>query len=234
MTRRRLLLFSAPVTVAVLLVVIKLWSVAIAGGAVASDFATRDTAALRGDVDALSIVDVVEPATTSFAAGTLAVLDDRLPDADAHFSAALAGTEPARSCPVRVDLELVGETLGDRAVAAADPDAALARYRGALKIVTEAPAGCFAGSSDPDAERRAVLEAAAGRLTDKINALALPALPPPPPPQGAPPPPPPPSASAGTTTAPEQPRRLDPGAGDPLDRLQQILRDAATAAPSSG
>ena len=234
MTRRRLLLFSAPVTVAVLLVSIKLWSVVLAGGAVASDFAKRDTAALRGDVGVLSVVDVVEPARTSFAAGTLAVLEDRLTDADAHFSAALAGTEPARSCPVRVDLALVEETLGDRAVAAADPDAALARYRGALKIVTEAPAGCFAGSADPDAARRAVLDATAGRLTNKINALAPPALPPPPPPQGAPPPPPPPSASAGATTTPDQPRRLDPGAGDPLDRLQQILRDAATAAPSSG
>ncbi|MCV7011178.1 hypothetical protein [Mycolicibacterium madagascariense] len=70
---------------------------------------------------------------------------------------------------------------------------------------------------------------------NKINALAPPALPPPPPPRGAAPPPPPPaSTSAGTTAAPDQPRRLDPGAGDPLDRLQQILRDAAGAAPSSG
>ncbi|MCV7010856.1 hypothetical protein H7I40_00405, partial [Mycolicibacterium madagascariense] len=159
MTRRRLLLFSAPVAVVVLLAVIKLWSVVIAGGAAPSDFARGDTAALRGDVAALSVVDVVEPATTSFAAGTLAVLDDRLTDARAHFSAALAGTEPARSCPVRVNLELVDETLGDRAVAAADPAGALVHYRGALKVVTEAPGGCFAGSADPDAARRAVLDA---------------------------------------------------------------------------
>jgi len=28
-------------------------------------------------------------------------------------------------------------------------------------------------------------------------------------------------------TEPDAPRRLDPGRGDPLDRLRQILRDSA-------
>jgi hypothetical protein len=234
-TRRRLLTWSAPVAIAVVVVLVKLWSVVIAGGAVASDFASRDAAALRGDVDTLSVVNVLEPAKASFAAGALAVLDDRLPDADRQFSAALAQTEAARSCPVRVDLELVRETMGDRAVAAAHADTALARYRDALEMVTAAPPGCFAGSSDSDARRRAVLDSTAARLNDKINALA----PPLPPPQQAgprPPPPPPPR----TTTAPDPQRdpadrrRLDPGVGDPLDRLRQILRDAAPAASSGG
>ncbi|MDT5064045.1 MAG: hypothetical protein QOK02_200 [Mycobacterium sp.] len=235
--RRRLLVFSAPVVIAVIVVLVKLWSVVIAGSAVPNDFATKDTAALRQDVAALDVINVIEPEKASFAAGALAVLDDRLSDAEAHFSAASAETDPGESCPALVNLELVRETLGDRAATASDAETASRRYRGALETIARAPSGCFAGSTDPDSRRRAVLDSAARRVNDKINALASHAPPPPPPPQLAPPPPPPPPpspSSADTTTAPDQQLRLNPGAGDPLDRLRQILRDAAAAAPSDG
>jgi hypothetical protein len=232
--RRRLLLWSAPFVLAVVVVVMKLWSVVIAGGAVASDFEARDAAALRRDVDVLDVVNVIEPAKASFAAGALAVLDDHLGDADAHFTTALAETDPGRSCPVRVNLELVGETLGDRALTASDSETAVSRYRDALKVVVEAPSGCFAGSTDSDPARRAALESAAHRLEDKINALEPPAPTPPPSPNAAPPPPPPPPSAQGSVPAPAEQLRLNPGAGDPLDRLQQILRDAAAEAPNGG
>jgi hypothetical protein len=212
----------------VLAVLLKLWSVVIAGGAATSDYAARNTGALRGDVDTLNLFNVVEPAKAHAAAGGLAVLQDRLDEADRKFSEALAHTEPAASCPTRVDLELVRETLGDRAAADLDGDAAVAWYRGALRIVQAAPDGCFTGNTDPDEQRRAVRDAAAVRLADKIDAALIAPPPPPPPPQGAPQPPPPPS-SAPTRTAPDGQLRLNPGDGDPLDRLQQILRDAAGA-----
>jgi hypothetical protein len=51
--------------------------------------------ALHGDVAALNVVNVVEPEKAYFAAGTLAVLGDRLDDADMQFSAALARTDRA-------------------------------------------------------------------------------------------------------------------------------------------
>ena len=226
MTRRRLLLISAPVTIVVLVVLVKLWSVVIAGGAVASDFTRRDATALRSDVATLSVLNVIEPDKAFFAAGALAVLDDRLADADKQFSEAVTQADPGRSCPARVDLELVRETMGDRASAAAHADTAVDHYRAALATIAGAPSGCFAGSTDPDAERRALLDSAAARLNAKIDAAAPTAPPPPPPPLPAPasPPPPLPVASA---TAPAETRRLNPGEGDPLDRLQQILRDAA-------
>ncbi len=224
--RRRLLVYSAPVVVVVLVVLVKLWSVVIAGGSAVSDFDRRDSDALRGDVDTLRVLDVVEPEKAHLAAGGLAVLDDRLDDADRQFAEALAQTEPAGSCPVRVDLELVRETLGDRAAARLDGDSAVTWYRGARDVVQHAPDGCFTGNTDPDEQRRAVLDDAAARLDAKI--AAVPASPPPPlpPPRAAPPPPPPPSPTS-TGTAPEGQLRLDPGAGDPLDRLRQILQDAA-------
>jgi hypothetical protein len=212
--RRRLLVFSAPIAVLMVVAILKSSSVVIAGGSAATDFAHRDNGALRGDVAVLSLLNVVEPAKAYFAAGDLAVLDGRLEDADAQFANALARTAPAESCPTRINLELVRETLGDKAAGVLDGAAAVARYRGALSVVDGAPAGCF------DADT-------AARLHDKIDA-ALVAPPPPPPPVAEPPPPPPPPPPGGS--APDQPDRqlrLNPGSGDPLDRLQQILRDAA-------
>jgi hypothetical protein len=221
--------FSAPVSVVLIIALAKLWTVVIAGGSTGSDFAEGNADALRGDVAALSVLDIVEPAKSHYAAGTLAVLDDRLDEADRQFTQALARTEGAHSCSVRVNLELVKETLGDRAAEAFDGKSAVEWYRSALVAVGDAPAGCFTGSTDADPGRRAVLEATVARLTAKIGAASV-APPPPPPPPGAPPPPPPPSSASGSAPAlPDSRLRLNPGVGDPLDRLQQILRDAAAA-----
>lgn len=225
--RRRLLVFTAPVAIVLVIALAKSASVVIAGGSALSDFADRDADALRRDVAALNVVNVVEPAKAFFAAGALAVLDDRLEEADRQFSEALARTDPSQSCPARVNLELVRETLGDRAAGVLDGRTAVGRYLSALTVVDEAPSGCFEGNTDPDQQRRAILDDAADRLEDKIGAARV--VPPPPPPApevaGAPPPPP-----AGSVTGDRDTQlRLDPGSGDPLERLQQILRDAAAA-----
>ena len=271
--RRRLLLFSAPVIVIVIIAVVKLWSVVIAGGAAGADFANGDGGALRDDVSVLSVLNVVEPANADFAAGNLAVLEDRLERAEAQFGLALANTEPARSCPTRINLELVRETLGDRAVGASDERLAIKWYRDALDAIAGAPSECFSGSADPDENRRAVLDGAVARLNEKIRAASAtppppnnppppdsgsagstptgqdgqqtPTSTPPPPPQpeaadstprgqdgqqtptNAPPPPPEANAADPTGTEPDVRLRLNPGSGDPLERLQQILRDSA-------
>jgi hypothetical protein len=225
--RARLLVASAPVSLVVLVALLKLWTVVVAGGSVAADFAEGNTDALGRDVATLSVLDVVEPARTRYAAGTLAVLQDRLTDADGQFAQALAGTDAADSCPVRVNLELVRETLGDRAAEKFD-GAAVVWYRSALAVVDDAPDGCFTGSADADPDRRAVLEATVARLNAKIDAVSTLPPPPPPPPPVAPPPAPPPASAPGSTE-PDAQLRLNPGVGDPLDRLQQILRDAAAA-----
>lgn len=223
--RVRLLVASAPVSLVVVVALLKLWTVVVAGGSVATDFAERNTDALGRDVATLSTLDVVEPVRTRFTAGTLAVLEDRLPDADGQFAAALSQTGQAQSCPVRVNLELVRETLGDRAAEKFD-GSAIGWYRNALAVVNEAPDGCFTGSTDADPDRRAVLEATVARLNAKIDAVSVPPPPPPPPPPVAPPSAPPPASAPGSTE-PDAQLRLNPGLGDPLDRLQQILRDAA-------
>lgn len=229
--RRRLLIYSAPVAGVALLVAIKLLSVVLAGNSAGHAFASRDGDAVRSDAAILGIANVVEPARAPFAAGAAAVLDGRLEDADAHFAAALARTDLAGSCPVRVNLELVRETQGDRAAAAGDRARADERYASALAIVDAAPQACFSGNTDPDPQRHAIRDDAANRLAAKRTALNVPpptTPPPPPPPPAAPPPPPPPVAAVAPGDREIPPRRLDPSGGDPLDKLQQVLQDAAS------
>jgi hypothetical protein len=225
MTRRKLLMFSAPVVLVLVVLIAKCVSVVIAGHTAQRAYADRDTAALRTAVGTLQILNVAESAKAPFAAGSLAVLDGRVDEAERRFTESLDRTAPADSCPVRVNLELVRETLGDRAATAFDTRSALIRYRAAQTVVQQAPPDCFAGNADPDPQRRTVRADALARLDRKINALEVASPPPPPPPvtAGAPPPP----TSGGAATETPAPRRLHPDTGTPLDRLQQILRDAA-------
>ena len=241
--RRRLLLVSAPIVIAALLAAYKMVSVVIAGNAAVSDFGHHDAAALRGDISTLSFLNVIKPGNTEFASGDLAALDGRLGEADSRFSDLLSRTAVSRSCPVRVNAELVRETQGDLAAHDGKLDAAEERYTAALAVVNDAPAGCFAGNDDPLADRRAVRNDAAARLADKIRALHHP----PPlaavqPPAARPPAPASPPAAAGSPvhsdinpdrlpgSGPAPELSLDPGRGDPLERLQHALANSDAAA----
>jgi hypothetical protein len=181
---------------------------------------------LRTAVGPLTVLNILEPEKAYFAAGSLAVLDNRLEEADRRFSESLARTEPAETCAVRVNLVLVRETLGDRAASVFDSRTAVARYLSARDVVEQAPQGCFAGNSDPDPQRQVLRNDTVARLNLKIDAAQV-APPPPPPPPGATAPPPPQAPSGGTPADTDTLLRLNPSAGTPLDRLQQILRDAA-------
>ncbi|CAA0110233.1 Uncharacterised protein [Mycolicibacterium vanbaalenii] len=236
--RRRLLIASAPVAAAVLALAAKLISVVVVGGAAQQHYVSGEIGSLRADVAVLRIADVLEPDTTAFAAGGLAVLEGRareeqqrasLEVAEPEFSTVLAATDPAHSCPVRVNLELVRERQGDIEAWEARLDAARDRYESALTMIADAPAECFDGNNDPDPQRRAVRQDAQARLTAKIDALGTlvpPGVTPPPPPADLPPP----AAPAITDPEPTQSpdgRRLDPTDGDPLEVLRRLLRDAA-------
>ncbi|UXA14338.1 hypothetical protein KXD97_11450 [Mycobacterium sp. SMC-8] len=227
--RRRLLLASAPIALAAIVVAVKLISVVVVGGSAQQHYASGDIGALRQDVSLLRVFDVVEPGTTAFAAGGLAVLEDRLDVADTEFSAALARTEPGRSCAVRVNLALVRERQGDIDAWEARPEVARQRYTSALTVIADAPANCFDGNDDPDRERRAIREDADERITAKIEALGsvAPLAPPVPPPAAVTVAPPAPPITAPDVAGPTGERRLDRG-GDPLEALRQLLRDAAT------
>jgi hypothetical protein len=228
--RRRLMLFSAPVVLVALLAAVKMISVVVAGNSAITNFADGDADALSRDTSTLNALNVVEPAKAPFAAGTLAVLRGRLDEADEHFSEALSRTGVEQSCPVLVNLELVRERRGDIDGWEGRPDQARQRYHDALAVVESAPAGCFENNNDPDQERRAVRNDSAARLAAKIAGVDNAPPPPPPAPPPAPPPPPaapPPAAGATDPEGRQGELKLNPGAGDPTDKLRQILQDAA-------
>ena len=248
--RRRMLLVSAPVVVVALLTAYKMISVVLAGDAAVSDFRGHDIGALGDDISAMSFLNVVKPDNVELAKGDLAALNGKLSEADSRFSGLLTRTDAPRSCPVRINAELVRETQGDLAARSGELDQAEQRYLAALAVVKDAPGGCFAGNSDPDTDRRAVRNDAAARLADKIRALhtpppepasqraAVPPAPPPPPAAGAP-------AGSGPAvlghanpdanpdhlpgSGPVPDLRLQPGAGNLLDRLQEALRNSDAA-----
>lgn len=221
MTRRRLLLWSAPVVLLVVVVIVKATTMVLASRSATTAYATGDADTLRRDVTILRILDV-HPSRTALAAGGLAVLDGRLDEAERQFDAA------GDACPAVTNLVLVRETRGDDAVGASDGPLAIDRYRAAVSAAREAP-GCFGGNDDPDAERRATLADTVPRLERKLAVLERPLPPQPPPPAptagGTPPPPP----SAGPDRGAPENRLLNPEGGAPLDKLREILRDAAAA-----
>ncbi|HET7665836.1 MAG TPA: hypothetical protein VFK56_07155 [Mycobacterium sp.] len=227
--RRRLLMFSTPVVIVALLAATKLISAVVAGSSANAHFTTGDVQALRTDVSTMRIVNVIEPAKAPFAAGTLAVLEGRLDEADARFAEALTSADPTLSCPARINLELVRERQGDLDAWEGRPDNARERYRSALGVIDSAPNGCFDGNRDPDAERRKIRSEAAVRLTAKMANLRLaPSLPPPPasPRPASPTPAPPVGSTPQEPEGPRGPLRLNPGTGDPIGRLRQLLEDA--------
>lgn len=227
-TRRRLLLFSALPALLVLILAVKMISVVVVGDSAQRHFDSGDISALRDDVSLLRILNVAQPANAAFAAGGLAVLEDRLDEADAQFTTVLERTDPAESCSVRVNLELVRERQGDIDAWEARLDVARQRYESALTVIADAPAVCFTGNTDPDPDRRAVRHDAAARVSAKIDGLGTvtPLAPPLPPPPISPTAP---SAPPNVVLDPDElpdSRHLDVG-GDPLEALRQMLRDAS-------
>jgi hypothetical protein len=224
--RRRLVVYSIPVTLTLLVAIGKIISTMLTGDAAVSDFAHHDIDALRSDVSTLSVMNVIEPGQVSFMAGDLAVLEGKLDDAEKQFTDALTRTSGPGSCPVRVNLELVRETQGDLAAREADIARAEERYNSALQVISDAPAGCFKGNTDANPDRRKIRNDAAARLADKIKALHLPrrqspappsTVNPQPPPtsltQTTLPPPPPPGATSTPTPPPPPPA---PGGNGPV------------------
>ena len=227
--RRRLLMASAPPALVAVVVAVKLISVVVVGNSAQTHYASGDIGALSDDVSLLRILDLVQPANTASTAGGLAVLQDRLQEADAQFTDALTRTATDRSCPVRVNLALVREREGDIDAWEARLESARQRYESALAVIAEAPQGCFDGNTDPDSARRAVREDAGERITAKIDALGsvvAPLAPPPPPPVEVPAAPSGPPVAGPDVSDPAEARRLDRGS-DPLEALRQLLRDAA-------
>lgn len=232
MTRGRLYLYSAPVCVLVLLISLKMISVVVLGDSARSNFAGHDIDALDSDVSWLQIADVIEPGTTAFAGGTRDVLTGRLPDAERRFAESLQHTD---SCPVRINLLLVRETLGDLGFRDGKRSEAIRGYQEALTTAQEAPVDCFENNADPDEQRRAIRADAVPRLQRKLALVTGPAAGGAPPNPVAAPPPPPVGALIPDPALAPPPEEVEPGrlgGGDPRELLRRLLDNSNSAGDS--
>ena len=207
--RRRLLLWSALPALLALAVALKLLGAAWSGGQAADAFARNDVPAAESAAAALGVANFLERHKAPFAAGDALVLRGDYAGARTAFEAALADAPPADECPVRVNLVLSIERLGD-AAAGGDGADGVALYGEALAVANDAPAGCFEeGGADRDGAGER-LQAAEQRVADKIERLRDPAAP---------------GTDSGTDSTPE----TEPPAREQQKQLEQLKESGKSA-----
>jgi uncharacterized membrane protein YgcG len=167
--RRRLILFSVLPAVVLVAIAVKLVTMVVYGYSARSHYLSYDSYGLADDVQMLKSLNVIDSYKPYFAEGDRYLLEGKLADAESEFKKSLSLVNQKRSCPVRINLEVVLETLGDLRNADKHRDEAKPFWTEALKLTQEAPGGCFDTKTEPDEERRKHLNETEQRLEDKLK-----------------------------------------------------------------
>ncbi|CQD09444.1 hypothetical protein BN970_01839 [Mycolicibacterium conceptionense] len=167
--RRRLIVFSILPAVLLVAIAVKLITMVGYGNSARSDYLAYDSYGLADDVRTLKSLNVIDSYKPYFAEGDRYVLEGKLAEAESEFKKSLSLVSQARSCPVRINLEVVLETLGDLKNADKHRDEAKSLWTEALKVTQEAPGGCFDTTTEPDEERRTHVNETEQRLEDKLK-----------------------------------------------------------------
>ena len=167
--RRKLILLSILPALVLVAIGVKLVTMVTYGYAARSDYLEYDSHGLADDVQVLKSMNAIDSYKAYFAEGDRYALEGRLTDAEAEFKTSLSLVDPAQSCPVRINLEVVLETQGDLKSADNRRDEAKPLWQEALKTVQEAPAGCFDTQTEPDEEQRLHRNQTEQRLLDKLK-----------------------------------------------------------------
>lgn len=167
--RRRLILFSILPAVLLVAIAVKLATMVLDGDSARSHYLAYDSYGLADDVRRLKSLNVIDSYKPYFADGDRLVLEGKLAEASSEFKTSLSLVSQEQSCPVRINLEVVLETLGDLKNADSHRDEAKSFWTEALKVTQEAPGGCFDTTTEPDEERRTHLNETEQRLEDKLK-----------------------------------------------------------------
>ncbi|WP_052663643.1 tetratricopeptide repeat protein [Psychromicrobium lacuslunae] len=146
--RRRLLIFTIPLVLLVLLIAGKFLSVSIASAQLNAAFARGDAAGVHSAAGVLKFANLLEPYKAWFNDGDGYVLQGDFEAAKGQFEEALRLAPEKESCKVRVNLVLTLEKLGDAKKAAGDQSGAKALYDNGLAVTDQAPEGCFQQGSE--------------------------------------------------------------------------------------
>ncbi|KQN45699.1 hypothetical protein [Frigoribacterium sp. Leaf44] len=149
--RRRLLLWSAPVVLVVLLVALKLLSLPTFAALTQWSYGDQQFERSASLSEPLGVANVVEPWVHHFDRGTAYAQIGVLDVARQEFVTALdlAPDDATISCVIRVNLVLTIEAQGDAALLELRYADAEALYELGQKTVDEAPEGCFQPPEDP-------------------------------------------------------------------------------------
>lgn len=149
--RRRLLLWSAPVVLVVLIVALKLLSLPAFAALAQWSYGDREFERSASLTEPLGFANVVEPWVHHFDRGTAYAQIGVLDVARGEFVTALdlAPDDATISCVIRVNLVLTIEAQGDAALLELRYADAEALYELGQKTVDEAPEGCFQPPEDP-------------------------------------------------------------------------------------
>lgn len=167
--RRRLIVFSVVPAVILVAIAVKLMAMVVYGNSARSHYLDYDSYSLSDDVRKLKSLNVIDSYKAYFADGDRYVLEGKLAEAESEFKKSLSLVSQERSCPVRINLEVVLEALGDLKNADENRDQAKLLWTEALKVTQEAPGGCFDTTTEPDEERRTHLNETEQRLEDKLK-----------------------------------------------------------------
>jgi hypothetical protein len=150
--RRRLVVWSVPVVVMLLLVAGKLFATVAWGEDARQAYAGGNITATEEAARRLGFLNVLEPHKAPFALGDARVMAEDYEGARAAFEEALTrapgGTE--ESCQIRVNLVLTLERLASAATAAGRTAAAAAYVARLDDVVAQAPPACFEGDAQDE------------------------------------------------------------------------------------
>lgn len=166
--RRRLLLWSTPVLVLMLLFAAKLASVGVLGNRLPEQFADRDRAGMESTLSKLGIGSIGPGYRELLALGDATMLGGQLQTAHDHFRAA-HGKEPG-ACPPRGNFAITSEVISDSYVKEGKFFQARTLLEEAV-AAAEGDTGCFATFSSPNVEVQAHVADTPERLSDKLTAL---------------------------------------------------------------
>lgn len=163
--RRRLMLWSIPFALVLLLVSAKLISQHAIAQTALTQYEQEEYEGALNTSGQLKFLNVVEPWKPFYNMGTSYLRLDALTEAQDEFRAALELATPPEQCPIRANLAIAIEREGDLAVEAEDVASAVVKYQEALEVLAAADASCEFSTSN-----RSITDSDA-RIKEKLKQL---------------------------------------------------------------
>ena len=150
--RRRLVLWSLPAVVLMLLMAVKLLVMVSLGEDALRSYTQGNITGTQDAAERLDVLNVIEPHKAPFALGDARIMAGDVDGARAAFeqALALAPKDSLEACQIRVNLVLSLEKLSTAATAAERTTEAKAYADRLSDIVAKAPQGCFQGDAKDD------------------------------------------------------------------------------------